>query len=310
LLKVNFLLFAFLLSVSAWSAPMPMCDQNPVTLAVLNHVENVAGYRQEDFTTWSFTHKTEAKGLAIVHHGLNLRPSRMRQVDWVLNDLGIDVLNVGSFGHRGNIEEMKAVTQQRWIKDLYDTYCIAYRYAKIQGIPMYMVGFSIGALLYQSMMNNPALYGLATPVDFEKVVMFAPAFALTFKTNFMRMLTFLPSSTIISSWANSNYRANDGTSIAAYEALFKTKSELVDMKFAASNVPTLVIADPNDSVVDTGEIEDIITEYKLDQWKTIHVNTDEGNVPSIYHHLLVVEEALGQRQWKIVTDEIKRHLSQ
>lgn len=310
MLKVNLFHFlVFLFGSSAFSAPLPTCENDPTTLAMLNHVDNDAYYRREDFTTWSFTNKSEPRGLAIVHHGLNLRPSRMRQVGWVLNDLGIDVLNIGLVGHRGNVDEFKTVTQDRWISDLYHSYCIAYRYAKIHGLPLYMVGFSIGALLYQSMMNNQAIYEFGTPVTFDKAVMFAPAIALTFKTGLLKMMMLFPDSWIVPSLANSNYRANDGTSIGAYGALFKTKSELTDTKFAASNIPTLIVADPEDSVVDTSEIADIIAEFKLSQWKTIHVNTNEGNLDSIYHHLLVVEEALGQRQWQIVSNELKMHLS-
>ncbi len=293
---------------TGYAAQLPQCQENPITLEMLNRVDSPELYRSEDFTKWHFTQNPSPKGVAIVHHGLNLKPSKMNQVVGILNELGIDVLNVGLFGHRGNTDEMKNVTHERWISDSYHTYCLASKHAQSKNLPLYFVGFSIGALIYESMMSNTTHYNLGTPVVFQKAVLFAPAVALTFKTQLLRLITFLPNSTIIPSMSNEDYRANSGTSIGAYEVLFKTKSEMLESQLKQSNIPTLVFLDPEDSLIDQKELEEIKKTNSLSQWSIAFVNTDEGPLEKTYHHLIVVEEALGKNQWKRVTEAIKTHL--
>jgi hypothetical protein len=102
-------------------------DINPVadSISIENQSENYA-------TRWYYTHNLdEIKGVALVIHGLNLRPDKMQPIISVLTESGIDVLGLSLRGHGENythhagikedqarLEAFKAVSFPLWIKEL------------------------------------------------------------------------------------------------------------------------------------------------------------------------------------------------
>ena len=68
----------------------------------ISSLEKLIG-NQDDSTQWHKIKRTKkVKGVALVVHGLNLKPERMQSIITELNDAGIDVLNLSLRGHGNN----------------------------------------------------------------------------------------------------------------------------------------------------------------------------------------------------------------
>jgi pimeloyl-ACP methyl ester carboxylesterase len=92
----------------------------------------------------------------------------------LLLDSGYHVVRVTLAGHSGSLERMKTVSASRWLSDAYVQYSKAYCEARTAAVPVDLVGFSLGALVFEALMNTDT----ETPVQFKKAVLFSPALAL------------------------------------------------------------------------------------------------------------------------------------
>ena len=89
--------------------------------------------------------------VTLVAHGLNVRPAAMQPlIDW-LNSKGSDVYLVKLSGHHqeGGVS-IQEVTAAIWWEEMVYGYNIAKRTASLQGLPVYFLGYSLGALLGQT----------------------------------------------------------------------------------------------------------------------------------------------------------------
>ena len=125
-----------------------------VDFIIENQSENYA-------TRWYENHsREEIKGVALVIHGLNLRPDRMQTIISVLTESGIDVLRLSLRGHGENyahhagidedqarLEAFKAVSFPLWMNEAYLAYTQVRKRATQKKVPLFFVGFSIGGLI-------------------------------------------------------------------------------------------------------------------------------------------------------------------
>ncbi|MEI7672855.1 MAG: alpha/beta hydrolase, partial [Deltaproteobacteria bacterium] len=100
------------------------------------------------------------RGVALVVHGLNLKPERMKPLISLLNQAGIDALNVSLHGHGDNyfhgdgremqearLESFRTVTSRLWSAEVHSAYQKAKRRAQQKDVPVFLVGYSLGGLL-------------------------------------------------------------------------------------------------------------------------------------------------------------------
>jgi alpha-beta hydrolase superfamily lysophospholipase len=196
------------------------------------------------------TDHAQVNGIVIVAHGLNTAPSKMGSPETegaivkALLDGGYHVVRAAFTGHRGVIEEMRSVTAAAWLDDA--RACILTARAEAERVeaaaqsrcPLYLAGFSLGALVFEVLMNE-------IPAVFDKVVLFSPAFAIKNITHGVLLLGVMPGThrgdgRIVKSAGPAEYRANAGASIAAYKALFALEKQLKALYFAKNNIPTLI----------------------------------------------------------------------
>ena len=104
-------------------------SQTADNITIVNQSENYA-------TRWYKNHsREETKGVALVIHGLNLRPDKMQTIISVLTGSGIDVLRLSLRGHGENythhadideeqarLEAFKAVSFPLWLNEAYLAY--------------------------------------------------------------------------------------------------------------------------------------------------------------------------------------------
>lgn len=280
------------------------CEKMDFSLNRINQSEQ--NVRVENFgkAKWIWNKKSSIKGVMITIHGLNNKPSTMDYFGRRMNTKGIKVLRVPLAGHRGDIEEMKRVVRDDWHWSVYRSYCLAKAEADKYSVPLYFAGNSLGALMF----IDTSLQGAATPIKVEKMILFAPAIAVKKRAHLVRALRVMGSRFILPSKTPYAYRANRGTSVAAYKALFRSLNSVQVRLNKDINIPTLIFIDPQDELISLGHINSMIKHKQLDHWSVKKVNNAGSTLPKTYHHLIIDEESVGTSQWKEMEDAMWEHL--
>ena len=257
---------------------------------------------------------TELKGVALIIHGLNCRPDKMESIITRINDFGIDCLNLSLRGHGENysdlkdtegsdarMEAFKSVTYPLWKSEAYQAYQRVERISRLHAIPLFFVGFSMGGLLGVDLLcSNPK-------VRFDKMVLFAPAIKMHMRNSFLKILSPFPR-IVIPSMTHKSYLANDGTSIAAYNALFEMYAHLENSLNPKINIPTVVFIDKQDELISFSGLQNMIQDQNLDQWNIHPVKKDKTATKIKMHHLIIDEVSVGKNMWREIMDVTITHL--
>jgi esterase/lipase len=264
-------------------------------------------YTNDELPHYWETSDKKPKGVIVVVHGLNVKPSKMGTPETegtlvkFLLDSGYNVYRVTLTGHAGSIENMQNVTKSDWLSDAYIQYCEAKIAAERADLSIYLLGFSLGALVFESLMNE----NTATPVQFEKVILFSPAIAI--KTNAKVILMLQPltnNSSIINSVSPEEYRAQRGASMGAYKNVFSMEEKLRDVSFFKNNVDTIIFIDKNDEMISIGTLKNRIKQYNLTNWNVLEISNKGAVIKPQYHHLLIDNRCVSLATWQYITNSI------
>lgn len=241
----------------------------------------------------------DIKAVCLILHGLNLKPAKMD--DWVsfLNEHGCLGIRMELSGHDGNKDSMKKVTHEKWRDDFNRHVNIAKQEAIKLNVPLYFLGFSLGALMGVDFQSSHML--------FKKMVLIAPAIATPWYAKAFRLFHIFGQGIMLPSRSPKNYQANFGTSIAAYEALFYIKNSLEEKGFSMANIDTLVIMDKHDELVPLKKVRKIIDKNRLNKWQLIIVNNQFAYNNFGFRHLLVDEGSVGLKLWQDITKKVLEH---
>jgi len=253
------------------------------------------------------TSVSNPRGIVVVVHGLNIKPSKMGTPEGegtlvkLLLDSGYNVYRVTLKGHGGPIADMQSVKRSDWIQDAYSQYCHAKTFADKEQLPLYLLGFSLGALVYEVLMNEEA----EVPVQFEKVILFSPAIAVKPSAKTVLWLRpFTTDRTIIRSASPIEYRAQRGASIAAYKILFNMEENLCSSSFGNNNINTIIFIDKNDEMISVKLLYERINQYELTNWKIIEVTNSGSVINPKYHHLLIDSRCVSASTWQYISRTI------
>jgi esterase/lipase len=260
-----------------------------------NEKRSTRWYRKSSFK--------KLKGVALVVHGLNLKPEKMESLIALMNRTGIEVLNVSLHGHgdnylsreKGNREEarldsFRTVTHRLWSAEVYAAYQRVRQWAQRKRVPLFLVGYSLGGLLgCELQVSRP-------DVHFDRMVLFAPALKITQKPYLLKALMPFPD-LVIDSLSPVDYRANAGTPMAGYKALFETLEHFEAHINGRLNVSTLVFMDRNDEFISYDKLQEMIIEEKLDRWRLVAVEKEPPEAILYAHHLLIDETVVGKAIW-------------
>jgi esterase/lipase len=248
------------------------------------------------------------RGIVLLAHGLNMKPSKMDTLAQFFQSQGLDVYRIALSGHRGDLQEMRNTTQGQWLREGLEFYNEARNEARTKNVPLYLVGFSLGGLLYEDLMNYVPTNS-QEKVIFDKAVLFAPAITVRTRSKLIKLTQIFNPQRMILSLSPLEYRANpEGTSVGAYKALFSTISDLHGKKFEESNIPTLVFIDPQDELVSYKGILKVKEKAGLNQWNIQEVSNRESTLENPMHHIITDDKAVGAVQWRIILDFIRQHL--
>ena len=255
----------------------------------------------------------KTNGVALAIHGLNLRPGKMGAMISLLTASGIEVLNLSLRGHGQNYDHQihlrpdnarmaafKTVSYPVWAKEAQSACHHAEKRSNQLNVPLFLVGFSFGALL------GADLFVTWDDVHFDKMVLFAPAFNCTIHYG-LKWLAPFPR-LVIPSFALRSYRANRGTPMAAYNALFDAISHFKRHVGPILNVPTVIFIDKRDELVSYRGLARLVAVEKLDRWKFHFLQKGKTGVQERRHHLIIDAASLGKEGWDDVRDSMTKHL--
>jgi len=286
-------------------------DRPPFPTAIIK--EWIGG--EDPSATWYHKKKLRSlRGVALVAHGLNQKPEKMGSIISILNQEGIDVLNLSLRGHGGNyasqgvldqdeqrLASFRKVTYELWSAEVYRAYRQVRQTGEQKKVPLFFIGYSLGGLLgCDLLVSHP-------DVSFDRMVLFAPALNVTSKSIFLKALAPFPD-LVIDSLSPKNYRSNNGTPMAAYQALFNAIDHFEKHLQARLNVPTVLFIDEQDESISYERLQEMIDSHKLDQWIIQRVQKDADIDRGITHHLIIDEESTGRRMWGLMQDRIRKHL--
>jgi esterase/lipase len=274
---------------------------------IFNPVNRLYAENKNELPQYWETTILNPRGIVIVAHGLNVKPSKMGAplaegtLVKLLLDSGYHVYRVTLKGHGGPLEDMQDVTRSDWIYDAYSQYCQAKTIAESERLPLYLLGFSLGALVYEVLMNEE----MEIPVRFEKAILFSPAVAIKPGAKTVLWLQpFTNDRSIIKSVSPEEYRAQTGASMAAYKIVFDMEESLCFASFRNCNSNTIIFIDKNDEMVSARILRERIHQYGLTNWRIYEVTNAGAAIRPRYHHLLIDNRCVSASTWQYISGTI------
>ena len=255
------------------------------------------------------------KGVALVIHGLNLRPDKMQPIISKLTESGMDVLQLSLRGHGENydhrngidpdkarLQSFKSVSHQLWANEAYLAYYQLKKRGADRGVPLFLAAFSIGGLI------GLDLLAFNSGVRFDKLLLFAPALRLHAFFYLERVLSPFPS-LVIPSMAPKKYLANPaGTPIAAYNALFDGLNRFNQYAGPKLNVPTLIIIDQQDEFIPLSKLKKLVKDMGWKQWHFFIVEKDQSADEDSFYHHVIDASSTGRTVWRDMMRAAVEHL--
>jgi pimeloyl-ACP methyl ester carboxylesterase len=265
-------------------------------------------------TEW-FRHRfgLAPRGVALMMHGLNLNPDRMQPLVGLLTGAGFDVLMLSLRGHGDNfarcagrsdswarLRSFRSVSCAIWESEARGAYDLAQARAVRAGVPLALLGYSLGALLGVELQ--------ATGRGFERMVLLAPPLSLRRWLRLVRPLAEFPW-LVLPSIAGADLLANAGTPMCAYKALLETFERFETRNGDGLDVPTLVLIDPGDELISFAGVAASVRARGLRRWHVQPIRKDAGTPRGIPHHLMIDERWVGPGAWAAIGRAVTGHLT-
>lgn len=231
--------------------------------------------------------KNETMAVVLIAPGLNLLPSKMDSLASFLASKNCDVFRI-SLG----------VNPKYWTDNFSDAYNIALEHAQIIQRPIFFLGFSLGALVGVHYIIRHE------EQQFCKIVLMAPATHTKPYTIIPAVLASIFPNGSLPSFNLENYRERPKTTLLEYKKMRILQKELKNsLKNNVLNIPTLLITDPQDELVNSHKLTKFAALNPL--WTSLKLTNEGSLLPRKFHHLMIDSEAIGAAEW----DKLLKHLT-
>lgn len=276
------------------------CNSTPSLSSINNNT--LFKYDPKELNQWFSSLQENSKGVFLILHGLNLKPSKMNSLSHFWSASGYDVLRGTLSGHFGSKDEMKALTKQTWERDVTHLICHAYQLSIKKNIPLYFTGYSLGAAVAIDKIKNSSLKN-----PFSKMILLAPAIRVKWFAKLTKFLSFFSSRIMIPSDNLPNYRSLNGTSTAAYKALHNIIDSL-GPPYENLNIPTQIFIDKNDELISIPGLESMIDTEELSKWSIKFISKSKTTLKKNHDHLIIDPPTLGKDSWKSLLGNMKNFI--
>jgi pimeloyl-ACP methyl ester carboxylesterase len=218
---------------------------------------------------------------------------------FILNELGSDACLV----HFTKIHHPH-VTADILEKDIAEGYAMARLIAEKHLVPVYFLGYSLGALLGQYFLClKPGT------IKFNRQVLIAPATAIKLPRLVKSSISLLGDNLKIKSFAPWAYRLDKWLPAKMYKRLMFWERSILNARYAHLNIPTLLIMDPKDELISYLTLVRRMKEFGLTNYQCIILDSSLRGRSTRYHHLVIDEATMGKKNWFDVRSAIKGFLN-
>lgn len=246
---------------------------------------------QREEPRWRSATVHPVRGVALVVHGLNMRPSAMDPFCEFLGELGLHSYRITLTGH--NQPTTGVFDETVWVDDVIKAYKEVR--AEFPHLPTYVVGYSLGGLLV-----THALDDLSMDTHPHALVLLAPAISLRTPLALLADVGLPPALSLsVPNIAPDLYRRYPITPLFWYSNTLTLSEETRTLQHAQSlkEIPTLIALNPADELIsESGTTEWITLNNLAPEWRTfvIHKDTEGRHLPE---HVIVDERSLGTAEW-------------
>ena len=245
-----------------------------------------------------FQSQGAVRGVAIVTHGMNLRPERMEDFARFLASIGYDALCPAFTGHAGSNKEYLEVKAESWEADARRFHALAAERARAAGgVPLVLVAYSFTAAVFQAM---------AEELRFDRRIYLAPALAT--KSWYRGVIWFAETfrGFTYPSMNMKEYQVHPRSGSLPFVALDHFLTRWVKAERRAEAAPTLILMDPKDELLSYPRIMAYADERP--HWRVERVSVAGSTLPRKFHHLIVDEPSLGAEEWGRATGVVAEFL--
>lgn len=244
------------------------------------------------------------KAVALIIHGLNFLPNKMDDWALLLAERGAISVRLSLYGHTGDLALMQGVNQDIWRTQVDMGFRRARDLAEEHGVSLVFLGYSLGGLLGVDWVSRQEPHNRL----FDKMLLLAPAIATPWYSEMARLvLSELDPELIVFTPSPKEVRANHGSSVNAYRALFNLKSSLEATHFKNANIDTLVMVDRFDELTPFDDIKDIIKKFRLGRWKLETVDNTFAKKNFGFRHLIADRQSVGPLGWSKISERALNH---
>ena len=242
------------------------------------------------------------RGIFLVVHGLNQRPSSMEPLCEYLRSQGFDTYRIVLRGHDSLPDA--PFPEDAWVSDIQTAYELLRR--QHPQAPVHILAFSLGSLV------STRAIDISPQIRPKSMIFIAPALSLRAPAQSAYLLTALPPLTIsVPNIAPPYYRRFTRTPLFWYRntiTLYSATRTLLSAPRLQS-IPTLIIANPRDELVSLSGLREWTAENNLASNWSIEAVRPTRRDPFVPEHLLVDEKSFGVREWQRVKGLIEQFLT-
>jgi len=247
-----------------------------------------------------FFPKEQPKAIALVVHGLNLKPTRMNSLVSLIRDEGIVVLNMALAGHRGNYQDLEQVSRTQWLQDYQEAMdTIKQLQSRFGDLPLYFLGKSLGALTFVDFVTEqekPA---------FERAILLAPALELRWRSHILKPLSHIHPKIPIPSASRSEDRIYNRLPAQCYGALYDVFDHVqFKLQKKPFDVPSLIYIHPKDELVSYPRLLKSIGSKMYTNAKLVAID-QKSAIGLGFFHMIVDEETMGEGVWGDFCQDLK-----
>jgi pimeloyl-ACP methyl ester carboxylesterase len=237
---------------------------------------------------WFYSAQTEkTKAVVLIAGGLNLDPKKMDTLALFFSRIHCDVLRIAI-----------GPDPLQWEDKFADDYDRAREHADVLGLPLYFVGYSLGALLGLHFMSKHSDHLI------KRIALFAPATQTKAFTKITAWLALLFPKGSLPSLNLTDYRDRNYTTFAEYKKMHEIQKEIHRKTF---HVPALIFSNPKDELIDHRKLEKFAGMNA--EWKVMALSNQGSPLSRKYHHLMIDDQSLGRSEWEKILKNLSIHFS-
>lgn len=231
----------------------------------------------------------------IILHGLNNQPEVLLPMSAYFSAKGFKIHLFNLYGHKKD-QPLKHLTLKE---------CLHHIHYQMLQIPkedeVYFLGFSQGALIFQ-------LYQMMKICQhtIKAQVLLAPSLYIKRQGFYNLIGSILPETSSLPSIAPREFRLFDKLNMGYYKQLLEQLR--VFHKHGIKHlekVPTLILSDAKDELVDMGRLHAEMLKNNMDQWKIIYLNRDLKHLKHYgKHHIMFNPNYFSADDWNAMMSEM------